>query len=70
MYVCRPTGSEHAREMSHQMQGDAVVDWLLKDGAPIQLKQHLEIPVLCLRWTNASIWCGIRASPSVPIDGK
>ena len=43
VYVCRPTGSEHAREMSHQMQGDAVVDWLLKDGAPIQLKQHLEI---------------------------
>ena len=35
VYVCRPTGSEHAREMSHQMQGDAVVDWLLKDGDPI-----------------------------------
>ena len=35
VYVCRPTGSEHAREMSHQMQGDAVVDWLLKEGDPI-----------------------------------
>ena len=35
VYVGRPTGSEHAREMSHQMQGDAVVDWLLQDGDPI-----------------------------------
>ena len=37
VYVCRPTGSEHAREMSHQMQGDAVVDWLLEHGATVLL---------------------------------